>query len=198
MPHTDRKPLGTSIRPTARPRGPSWEALIEVLENLRCVPDAAGETRLSADEAAKIRRCGFNARAGVIWRCPPLPDELVRWHPVLYHLSGAIDPRSRTCIWHPKRAALLPTPAPRDDLGRAERRLLRSFQRSGCLRRYELQRKHWRISARIFRHTLDLLIAADRVTLADGYLYPMGRAEFAAMRARQSEPRGPKLLYTIF
>ena len=96
-------PLARQPTPTASLL-PNYEALVEVLTNLRQIPDGMGETILQPEEAAAIRVCGFGPRAGCTWRCPPLPDALVSWNPLLRHLSDAIDPHSRTGQWKPKRA----------------------------------------------------------------------------------------------
>ena len=77
---------------------PDYVALIDALTGLCQIPDGLGETILRPEEAAAIRRCGFAARAGVPWRCPLLPDELVNWNPLLRHLSDAIN-----CLWRPGR-----------------------------------------------------------------------------------------------
>jgi hypothetical protein len=64
------------LNPPAVISGPDYPALVDILLNL-CQPlDSAGETILTSDEAAKIRACGVEARAGK-WYCPLLPRSVV-------------------------------------------------------------------------------------------------------------------------
>jgi hypothetical protein len=77
-----------SVAPSAPPT-PNYQALVDVLTRLYQIPDGLGETVLNTEEAAAIRKCGFVARAGTRWRCPVLPDHLVCWNPLLWHLSDA-------------------------------------------------------------------------------------------------------------
>jgi hypothetical protein len=91
------------IHPAPVLPSPDYAALVEVLTNLYQIPDGLGETVLRPEEAVKIRKCGFDARAGVTSRCPPLPDQLVNWNPLLRHLSDAIDPLDRPAGWKQKR-----------------------------------------------------------------------------------------------
>jgi hypothetical protein len=90
-------------------RGP--EALIEVFRAYNLIPNDRGEIRhLSASHAALIRSCGYTARAGQTWRCPPLPDEAVRGYPFFEHLTNAEWWSRRwgrgPFDWFPKRAQL--------------------------------------------------------------------------------------------
>jgi hypothetical protein len=72
---------------------PDYPRLTEVLFRFGITPDGLGEVRLSRDEAAAIRACGWTARADHAhpWRCPPLPDQLV-YGTCLEHLSGVKRP----------------------------------------------------------------------------------------------------------
>src|SRR2546428_8251400 len=85
-------PLNLLLSPRKAGRGPDYPALIPILQNLRQPLDLeSGETILTSSEAAKIRACGIEARAG-LWRCPLLPDDLVWFLPVLWMLSDRIGP----------------------------------------------------------------------------------------------------------
>lgn len=57
-------------RPAALEIQPDYQRLIEVLERLYHVPDGLGETVLTPEEAAAIRRCGF---CGPHWDHMALP-----------------------------------------------------------------------------------------------------------------------------
>jgi|SRR5438309_9771269 hypothetical protein len=72
-----RQPRPRNPVPVSAPPALDYAALVDVLTQLYQIPDGLGETVLRPDEAAVIRRCGFSARAGSPWRCPPLPDALV-------------------------------------------------------------------------------------------------------------------------
>jgi hypothetical protein len=57
---------------TEIPRNGNYRALAELFFTGDCtVPDGIGELIPCAEEAAAIRQCGFNARPGRIFRCPP-------------------------------------------------------------------------------------------------------------------------------
>ena len=75
--HTPQ-PMNAARKQTRKPAfsGPDFAALIEVLMTLRYRPDHLGETKLNSREAARIRACGFEARAGWKrpWCCPLLPS----------------------------------------------------------------------------------------------------------------------------
>ena len=187
-------------RPNAGADGvvPNFAALIEVLITLRCLPDGLGETKLDKREAAKIRACGFEARASSkwMWRCPPLPDELVWWNPFLRHLSDAIDPRSRPGPWHPRRAAPRRI-AQEYPLRKLEIRIIDMLNRPPyySLSKRQLQQKLWRIPARFFNHLLGRMIAENRITFDNGLLYPFGRETFDwAYRDSRSVQRSERLL----
>jgi len=89
-------------------------ALIEVFRDHGLIPDDRGELPpLTPSQATLIRSCGYDARAGRVWRCPLLPDEHVRWADIqaaaatdsragfpggdVYHLTQA--PLSKTIIF---------------------------------------------------------------------------------------------------
>jgi hypothetical protein len=135
------------------PPAPDYAALVDVLTQLYQIPDGLGETILRSGEAAAIRRCGFAARAGSPWRCPPLPDALVSWNPLLRHLSDAIDPLSRPGAWKPRRAAcrLVSQCMP---LARIERRTLDHLSKEPYhMTKRQLQQKMWRYPAQFFNRT---------------------------------------------
>jgi hypothetical protein len=180
-------------------RNGNYEALAELFFTGVCtVPDGMGELIPCAQEAAAIRRCGFDARPGRLFRCPALPDELVGGSPLLGHLSD-VDPGSRFAAWHPKRASALGT-AHLDPLSKTDRLFLATLERAPDqrLQRTELQRKLWRIPASMFHTILDRLIAEDRITPGDDWLYPLSRAEFEAkQREIRERERRPRLLSTI-
>ena len=55
------------------PRNRNYESLAELFFIGECtVPDGMGELIPCAEQAAAIRRCGFDARTGRLFRCPPL------------------------------------------------------------------------------------------------------------------------------
>jgi hypothetical protein len=183
------------------PRNGNYETLAELFFTGECtVPDGMGELIPCAEEAAAIRRSGFDARPGRLFRCPPLPDELVGGSQLLGHLSDAIDPASRFALWHPKRATALGT-AHLDPLSRTDRLLLAALQRAPgrCLQKVDLQRKLWRhFPAEFFHRTLDRLAGQDRITIENDGIYPFSRAEFEAkQREARERERRPRLLYTI-
>ena len=182
-------------------RNGNYEALAELFFIGICTPpDGLGEVVPTAQEAAAIRRCGFDARPGRTFRCPPLPDELVGGSPLLGHLSDAIDPASRLARWHPKRAAVLGA-AHLDPLSNADRQLLATIERAPGqrLQKCDLQRKLWRhFPAEFFHRTLDRLVAEDRVTIEDGWIYLLSWVEFEfKQREIRERERRPRLLSTI-
>ena len=66
------------------------------------------------------------------------------------------------------------------------------------MRKADLQRKLWRIPASMFHPILDRLVAGDRITIEDDWIYPISRAEFEAkQREARERERRPRLLYTI-
>jgi hypothetical protein len=181
------------------PRNGNYQALAELFFTGECtVPDGMGELIPCAQEAAAIRRCGFDARPGLIFRCPPLPDELVGWSPLLAHLSD-LDPASRLATWHRKRASALGT-AHLDPLSRTDRLLFAALKRAPDqrMRKTDLQRKFWRIPASMFHPILERLVAEDRITIEDDWIYPLSRPEFEAkQREARERERRPRLLSTI-
>jgi hypothetical protein len=182
------------------PRNGNYQALAELFFTGECtVPDCMGELIPCAQEAASIRRCGFDARPGRIFRCPALPDEIVGGSRLLGHLSNAIDPASRFAAWHPKRAPAAGT-ADLDPLSRTDRLLLAALGRAPDqrLRKTDVQRKFWRIPASMLHPMLDRLVAEDRITIDDDWIYPISRAEFEAkQRETRERERRPRLLSTI-
>jgi hypothetical protein len=162
-----------SPAPPNSPPGPDYSALVEVLLDLRQLPDWAGETVLDSSEAARIRACGITARAG-LWRCPLVPWEFLGRYPTLWHLSDDIDPATRPVVWHQKRAKFRQI-ASIDPLSKHERQLLRLLSNApgGRLTRRQLRhRLSWRISARLLDHMLDRLRAQDCIAVTDGWIYP--------------------------
>jgi hypothetical protein len=184
-------------------KGPNYEALAALAElffiGVCTPPDGMGELIPSAQEAAEIRGCGFDARPGWLFRCPALPDELVGGSRLLGHLSDAIDPASRFAPWHPKRAPAAGT-AHLDPLSKTDRLLLAALERAPDrrMRKTDLQRKFWRIPASMFHPMLDRLVAEHCITIEDDWIYPIRRAEFEAKQreAREREQR-LRLLSTI-
>ena len=68
--------------PTNAPLGPDFSALIPILQNLRRPLDPeSGKTVFTSSEAAKIRACGIEARAGT-------PESTML--ALLGHMSGAM------------------------------------------------------------------------------------------------------------
>ena len=182
-------------------RNGDYEALAELFFIGICTPpDGLGELVPTAQEAAAIRRCGFDARPGRLFRCPALPDELVAGSRLLGHLSDGIDSASRFAPWHPKRATALGT-AHLDPLSNTDRQLLATIERASGqrLQKCDLQRKLWRhFPAEFFHRTLERLAAEDRITIENDWIYPLSRAEFESkQRAVRERERRPRLLYTI-
>src|SRR5215472_2549287 len=84
-----------------RRQQPNYKALADLIIAGKLL-DGRYEMIPDAKEAALIRACGFSARPGRIWRCPPLPAEIVAINGrVLCHLSfqaagrRPIDPLSK-------------------------------------------------------------------------------------------------------
>jgi hypothetical protein len=169
-----RQPRAPKPVPTA-----NYAALAEVLTNLCQIPDGLGETILSYEEAAAVRACGFGARARCIWRCPPLPDALVSFNPLLQHLSDAIDPLSRTATWN-KRRAPSRIASEYSPLARIESKILDHLCREPYyMSKRRLQQLMWRYPAKFFNQTLSRMLARGQITLHNGYLFPFNRATFA-------------------
>ena len=154
--------LRNSPRLSETPPGPDFSTLVDVLLDLRQIPDAAGETVLDSVEAARIRVCGFVARKG-LWRCPLIPPEFLL--PGLWHLAADIDPATRPVVWHPKRAQLRKL-LPIDPLDKFARFLIRRLEKAPGQRldRRELKRTFWRRGARFVDFTIDRLLAEDHIT----------------------------------
>ncbi len=176
--------------PAPSPSLADFPRLVETLTSLGTIPDGLGETTLSYDEAAQIRACGIHARAGSTWRCPPLPDELVSWNPLLCHLSDAVDPGWRPEGWKAKRAPVRHKSSLSPQWG-IEAQFLETLQRApgGRLQKRPLQQKLWRLPARFFNHILNRLIAEDRVTEHNGWLYPWRRREFEFVQRKARQRR---------
>jgi hypothetical protein len=67
------------------------QALLLALQTYGIVPDGLGEfPSISYAQAAAIRAVGYTANGGRTWRCPILPDDLVR-DTVYAHLSDALE-----------------------------------------------------------------------------------------------------------
>jgi hypothetical protein len=176
--------------PAPSPSLPDFPRLVETLSALGTIPDGLGETQLSYDEAAKIRACGVHARAGSVWRCPPLPDELVRSNSLLHHLSDAVDPLWRSEGWKTKRAPVRHK-SQTNPLRRTEAKFLTTLEKAPGqrLRKRQLQQKLWRLGARFFNFTLNRLIAEDRIMEHGGYLHPWGRHQFESVQQEARERR---------
>jgi hypothetical protein len=176
---------------------PNYSALVDVLLNLRQPLDCAGETILTSDEAAKIRACGIEARAGK-WYCPPLPANVVGTVWRLSHLSEEIDPATRPVPWREKRAAIRRVAI--DPLTMFDRRLIRRLQNAPGQRldRRALKRTYWRRAAWFVDRTIDRLLTTDYITEYGGFLYPYSRAAFHALLEAQSRPRRPVPVSTIY
>jgi hypothetical protein len=170
--------------------GPDHPALVDVLLNLGQPLDRAGETVLTSEEAAKIRACGIEARAGE-WYCPALPHSVVGTLWALRYLSAEIDPAMRPVPWREKRAAICHVSV--DPLSRFDRRVIRRLPkaRGQRLDRRALKRTYWRRGAWFVDRTIDRLIAGDHITDQDGFLYPYSRAAFHALLEAQKRPRRP-------
>ena len=157
-----------------------FQGLVELLLRLRQIPDGLGDSRLTENEAARIRTLGFRAAAGP-WRVPPLPHRLVagglfesladRWREQenreYLNDGGATSEPCEVEIQLPDYPArkLHPVEEPRwsDD----EVRVLAALRRNGgCLKRRILQRRHWRMKANRFNAALESL-TQRRIVLLD-------------------------------
>jgi hypothetical protein len=171
--------------------GPDYAGLIEILLNHRPIPDPLGELRPSPKEAAKIRRCGFHARARRLFLIPRLPEELV-WFTELSHLSDRIDPFWYPAGWKRERAAAIPLVSI-DPLSRRERQILGLLRNAPDNRRTRTQllqsTSRWASADRLDR-MLGHLAALDRITMDDdGWIYPYSPRELEAIRRRARERR---------
>jgi hypothetical protein len=183
-------------------RGP--EALIEAFLAYGLVPDDRGEIRhLSPSHAALIRSCGYPARAGQTWRCPLLPDELVRGYPFFEHLTNAERWSRRwgrgPFDWHLKRAALRAI-APLDPISGHEQSILKLLAKQPGqrpTRRQIQQRVSRRFPTRYLDCMLGRLLALDRITVEGDGIYPFGRAELEA-RHRRGRDLNRKLVSVVF
>ena len=144
------------------------------------VPDGLGDTRLTEDEAARIRALGFRAAAGP-WRVPPLPHRLVagglfesladRWreHENREYLNdgGATSDACEVEIQLPDYPARKLDPVEESPSTDDEARVLAALRRNGCcLKRRILQRRLWRMKASRFNAALESL-TQRRIVLLD-------------------------------
>jgi len=139
-----------------------------VLIHLDRIPDAARRTVPDDQEAWCIRRCGFFARAGGTWLCPPLPDRLVEHNPLLRHLSDRPDlsvNERRPSRWAREFQPFF----------ELQIRLARTLNRapSYCMTRRQLQKSFWRLRAPFFNYVLDSLLSEGRITECQGWLFPI-------------------------
>ena len=157
-----------------------FQKLVEFLVRLTRVPDGLGDTRLTEDEAARIRELGFPAEAGP-WRVPPLPHRLVagglfesladRWREQenREYLNGDAA-TSEPCEVeiqlpdYPARKLHQVEESPSTD---DEIRILTSVRRHGdCVKKRVLQKLFWRMRASRFNAALESL-TQRRVVLLD-------------------------------
>lgn len=172
---------------------PDYLGLIDVLLNLRQPLDLTGETILTSDDAAQIRACGVEARAGK-WYCPPLPASVVGTVWRLSYLSDEIDPATRPVPWREKRAAICHVSV--DPLSKFERLLIRRLQNAPDRR--ALRRKYRSYGVRLVDFTIDRLIAGDYITEHGGMLYPLSKAALSARFEAESHPRRPVPVSVIY
>jgi hypothetical protein len=167
--------LAALVPESIKRQGP--EALIEAFRKHGVCPDGLGDLHnLSHPVARALRACGYKARAGCyggVWRCPPLPDELVRWTE-FYHLSDAL-PRAygyRLGEWNPKRAQFRPV-FPKDPLSKHQHRLIRMI-RGAANRRLTRRQLQTRVSrwanAWYLDHMLNILESLGRIKVQDGWI----------------------------
>lgn len=138
---------------------PDYDGLIHVITYLHRPLDQFGETIPSAREARQIRACGFEARAGCKWRCPLLPELLVRGNPLLEFLSEDLD-----AFWHPRgwsreRARPLHRRYQPPTLTAIEARILNMLRRAplGQLAKRALQQRLWRFPTSFLNYALKSL-----------------------------------------
>jgi hypothetical protein len=156
-------------------RWPDYEGLIWVLMYLRRGLDSLGETVLSRVEAKKIRACGFEARAGCIWRCPLLPDWLVRDYPTLQPCSDELDPVCRPRAWNPQRARPIHRYVP-SPIGAIEAKILRLVRMAPDQRlaKRSVQQRLSRLPATILNHVLRALSLRGYLQWRNGWLSTSG------------------------
>lgn len=154
---------------------PDYEGLIHLLRYLRRPVDGLGETVLSRSEAAKVRACGIEARAACTWRCPLLPDVLVRDNPGFEYLSDKADPFWRRRGWNPQRAQQLPRYEP-SPLGAIEEKILLVLSRAPSHRmaKRRLQQLLWRLPASILNYVLRSLSQQGYLQWHNGWLSSFG------------------------
>jgi hypothetical protein len=191
-------PLIVTNEPAASGPTTGYDALIDVLLNLRQPLDQAGETVLTPEEAAQLRACRVEARPGR-WFCPTLPRSVVGPYRRLAFLCDDMDPYARPVPWREKRAGVRHVP-PLDPLSRFDRRLIERLQNAPGQRldRRALKRTYWRRGAWFVDRTIELLLIADHITEYGGFLHPYSRAEFKALLEAQKRPRRPVPVSTIY
>lgn len=162
------------LNPPRASSGPNYPALVDVLLNLTQPIDLAGETILTPDEAAQIRACGVDARAGW-WRCPRLPMSVAGTLWRLRHLCDDTNPEAR------------PAPATRNDswiaaLPKYDRRLVRRLQKAPGqhLDRRALKRALG-LPAWFVDYTIGRMIVEDCITEHCGEFYPLSKAALEDM-----------------
>jgi hypothetical protein len=155
--------------------GPDYFILVDVLVNLRQPLDQAGETILTPDEAAQIRACGVEARAGQ-WRCPRLPKSVVGTLWALSHLAEDDEPATRPVPWREKRAAIRHVSI--DPLGKADRQFLGRLRLRPLAKRWLQQTISRDCPARMFNHMRKQFARQDYLVLHKGLysLTPKGAA----------------------
>ena len=156
-----------------------YEGLVRMLPYLHRLVDHLGETILTRTEARRIRAYGFEAVAGRKWRCPLLPDALVRDNPLFEHLSVSYSPSWRPRAWNPKRAQPLHRYRP-PALTTIEQRMLNLLRRAarGQLSKRRLQQRLWRLPAKFLNHMI-------RSLASKGYLQWQGSHIWASGPSRQ-------------
>ena len=102
-PRLDKTSSGKSL--IADPRS----ALVKVLFERGLHPDRLGEIHTLPDADARAIRdeAGYSAVANRVWRCPPLPDALVRgtmWEHLSDALSRVFGHRHELAEWRPYRS----------------------------------------------------------------------------------------------
>ncbi len=137
-----------------RTPGADYASLVWVLTRLWQIPDGEGRTTLTREEAELVRRCGFRARAGANWLCPPLPHRLVVDNPLLRHLSDRPD------LLRNGRRASRWTRGSLPFLQLESRMSGTVYHAPGfCITRRELQQHYWRLGAPFFNYVMDRLAA---------------------------------------
>lgn len=172
LPPRDGPPLMIPPQPrnpllVYQPDDEDYERLVDVL--IDCIPcDNSGEFLLTPKEAARIRKCGWQASPGR-WRSPTIPWRFICMYPPLYILDADIDPASHRCPWHPKRAKFHRILSINNSLSSHETRILDTLRSAPNARLTREQLRHrvsWRITARLLDHLLARLRQQNYVTVA--------------------------------